>query len=790
MPNALDRLTAALADRYVIERELGAGGMATVYLAQDLKHHRKVAVKVLRPDLAATLGPERFLREIEIAAGLTHPHILPLHDSGEAGGFLYYVMPYVEGESLRDRLTREHQLPVDDALQISREVADALGFAHSYDVVHRDIKPENILLVAGHAVVADFGIARAITAAGGEQLTATGLAVGTPAYMSPEQASGAHRIDGRSDVYSLGCVLYEMLAGEPPYTGPPQAVFAKRLSEPVPHVSTLRETIPQRIEQAITKALAKAPADRFSTTAEFIAELSAPVELDVGRSASDRRRMPRRGIVIGLVGVVTVGVLATVVVRGVRSPGDPAPDLSRLAVLPCTNRMGDPDQDYIPAGVHDELVTALGRIAAVEVKGRSSVLRYRDTAMSPPEIAGELGVGGLVECSVFRVSDDSVRVTAALRDGPRDRQLWSDTYQRGAAEVFLLGSDVARGVAEALQANVTPTERARVAAQPTQSQEALTHYHRGRYFMNRLTEEGIQKGIEHFEQAIALDSTFALAYAGLAEAILLLGDAIGAMPGDIRSVDYMPKARELVLKALDLDRELADGHRLLGWIRWSYDYDYAAAERETRLATELDATSAVAWQYYGLALSVMGRDEDAVVAGRRAIELDPVVPLILSDVSAILNVAGKYHEALETANAAIELDPDLAQAYWTAADVSLLLGNQDQASALYEQAGALSDHPVYLGGLGGAYARLGKRAEALRILEELQQMSSHRYVPPRAFAHVYLGLDSLDPAIDWLIRAAETRDPWVQWDIRDPFNGDLRDHPRYPELLGLLRLER
>ncbi len=234
MSEILEQLKAALTGRYNVERELGAGGMAIVYLAEDVKHHRQVAVKVLRPELAAAIGAERFLREIEISARLQHPHILAVYDSGEAGGFLYYVMPYVEGESLRDRLDRDQQLPLDDALRLAQEVADALSYAHNHDVVHRDIKPENILLSSGHALVADFGIARAITAAGGDRLTQTGLSIGTPAYMSPEQAAGEATVDGRSDIYSLGCVLYEMLAGEPPHTGPnAQAIIAKRLTEPV-----------------------------------------------------------------------------------------------------------------------------------------------------------------------------------------------------------------------------------------------------------------------------------------------------------------------------------------------------------------------------------------------------------------------------------------------------------------------------------------------------------------------------------------------------------------------------
>ncbi|MEE9474010.1 MAG: serine/threonine-protein kinase, partial [Acidimicrobiia bacterium] len=257
MTELLDRLKAALADRYTIKQEIGSGGMATVYLAEDLKHRRQVAIKVLKPDLAAALGSERFLREVEVTANLTHPHILPLYDSGEADGFLYYIMPYIEGETLRERMNREGQLPLDDALQITREVAAALSYAHSHDVIHRDIKPENVLLSAGEAVVADFGIARAITAAGGEHLTETGISIGTPAYMSPEQASGEHKLDGRSDIYSLGCVLYEMLAGEPPYTGPTaQAIVAKKLSEAVPRVSVIREAVPDTVEASVAKALA------------------------------------------------------------------------------------------------------------------------------------------------------------------------------------------------------------------------------------------------------------------------------------------------------------------------------------------------------------------------------------------------------------------------------------------------------------------------------------------------------------------------------------------------------
>ncbi len=292
MTDRIQELNSALDARYEIERELGRGGMATVYLARDVRHDRMVALKVMRPELAAAIGNERFLREIQIAARLHHPHVLALYDSGEAGDFLYYVMPYVEGESLRDRLDRDRQLPIDDALQTAREVADALSYAHSHDVVHRDIKPENILLTSGHALVADFGIARAITAAGGERLTETGLSIGTPSYMSPEQAAGEKTIDGRSDIYSLGCVLYEMLAGEPPHTGPTaQAIIAKRLTEPVPSLRSTRETIPPQTDEALQRALARVPADRFATASEFASAL-APVMISSGATpvAASRRQ--------------------------------------------------------------------------------------------------------------------------------------------------------------------------------------------------------------------------------------------------------------------------------------------------------------------------------------------------------------------------------------------------------------------------------------------------------------------------------------------------------------------
>ncbi|PYO80352.1 MAG: serine/threonine protein kinase [Gemmatimonadetes bacterium] len=364
MADQRERLQAALAGHYTIDRELGHGGMAIVYLAHDVRHDRRVALKVLRPEIAAALGAERFLREIHIAAGLSHPNILPLYDSGDAGGVLYYVMPYVEGESLRDRLTREGPMPLGDALAIATETADALGHAHAHDVVHRDVKPENILLSGGHALVADFGIARAISAAGGDQLTETGMLIGTPAYMSPEQATAQRAVDGRADIYALGCVLYEMLAGAPPFSGPStQAVLARHALDPVPPLRTVRPELPQRLERTVLRALAKTPADRFSTAAELRAALL---------SADAPPARPRA--LIGVLALV-VTLVAGAVYLALRRPASVAPPRS-VAVLPFQNLSTDPSDEYFSTGMSEELTTALGKVDGLRVAAPTSAARF------------------------------------------------------------------------------------------------------------------------------------------------------------------------------------------------------------------------------------------------------------------------------------------------------------------------------------------------------------------------------------------------------------------------------
>src|SRR5437870_2281276 len=430
-------LNAALPGHYVIDRELGRGGMALVYLARDTRHERFVALKTLRPEIAVALGRERFLREIKIAARLQHPNILPVYDSGDAGGTLYYVMPFVEGESLRDRLDREPQLPVDDALQIAHEVAEALAYAHEHDVVHRDIKPENIMLSGGHAIVADFGIARAVSAAGGDKLTQTGLAIGTPAYMPPEQASGSGQVDRRSDIYSLACVLYETLAGQPPFTGPTaQAIMARHSLDAVPRLKIVRDAIPDDLEVVIERALEKVPADRYQTSGEFAKALTAASTGTVSRVTA-ARRPTRSQMIWRRPATAAIGVGTIVLIAGAwllfgrhRNGGGGASSLAqnRVAVLYFSDDSRDSSLGYLADGLTETLIDQLGNINALDVVSRNGVAPFRGRDVPRDSIARALAAGTLVEGEVEPVGPRA-RVTIRLVDGPSGVEVRHQSFE-------------------------------------------------------------------------------------------------------------------------------------------------------------------------------------------------------------------------------------------------------------------------------------------------------------------------------------------------------------------------
>jgi serine/threonine-protein kinase len=652
---AVVALAEALADRYRLERELGHGGMATVWLARDLRHERAVAIKLLRPQLGAVLGAERFLREIRLTANLQHPHILPLLDSGEAGGQFFYVMPYVEGESLRRRLQREGQLPLDEALRLAREVAEALDYAHQQGIVHRDIKPENILLSRGHALVADFGIALAVTQAGGGRLTETGLSLGTPAYMSPEQAMAEPRLDGRSDQYSLACVLYEMLASEPPYTGPTaQAIIAKRLSEPVPHLSTLRE-VPPGVEAAVTRALARSPADRFATVSEFVAALSA---------ATPPRRWKRAAAL-----VVALGLGAWLVARGHRDSGADAPPAGAkmLAVLPFKN-LGAPEDQYFADGLTEEITSRLAAVNGLGVISRTSADQYRNTPKSLRQVGQELSAGYVLEGSVRwekAAGGSRVRVTPQLIRVSDDRHLWADRYDAELADVFKVQGDIAEQVTGALNVALGPTAQGALASRPTKVPEAYDYYLRGQEYSGRrlagigtIEESNFRTAAGLYGQAIGLDSNFALAWAALAR----VHDELFWDYYD-RTDSRLAMEREAAERATHIDSDLPEGHLALGYYYYHGHLDYPAALKEFERARSLKPQDSEVIAAIGYVQRRQGKWAEAMESLRRAAQLDPRSKEIANDMGMAALVTREYQVVDSAAARLRSFNPDLATGY-------------------------------------------------------------------------------------------------------------------------------
>jgi serine/threonine-protein kinase len=787
--------------------------MATVYLARDLKHGRLVAIKLLRPELITALGPERFLREIQLTAGLQHPHILPLLDSGtleDAGGTRpYYVMPYVQGESLRDHLERERQLPVDEAVRITRDVAAALGYAHERGVVHRDIKPENILLSGGQAVLADFGIARALSAAGAERLTETGLALGTPHYMSPEQASGDPRVDGRADIYALGCVLYEMLAGEPPYTGATaQAIIAKRMLEPIPRIRTVRESVPEELERAITRALAKTPADRFGTVAEFASAAAkggasdTPTDRSAGRARRPRVWDDARPRVVRVV-LLLLGVLAVTLVVAIwllrvgdnggttqRSAGTLDGDAQRattIAVLPFEN-LGQADDEYFAAGMTDEVTSRLSAVSTLGLVPRRAAERYAHTDMTMREIGRELGIDYLLVGSVRWAGTGSgsrsVRITLELLRAQDERQLWSTTYDRVIDDIFEVQSDIAGQVIEKLGVTLLEDERSRLSAQPTENHKAYTLYLKGRHFWNKRTEENIQLGLDYFQQAVDLDPGYSLAWVGIADAWIFRGWYSRLAPRET-----FPKAKRAAMMALEFDSTLAEAHASMAHIYLEFDHDWDAAEREYRRAIELNPMYPIAHHWYGGFLSAMGRHEEALQHAETARDLDPLSLIIQTWVGLRYYFAGKYEGAIAEYLKALELDRDFAPAHWHLGWAYVQTGRFKEGISEAKRALAIDGgNLLYLASLGHAYAHAGMENEARATLARLAQASRNQHVSAYHVAVIYIALGDTNTGLDWLERAYDEQSPWIGYLRVDPRVDPVRSHPRFENLLRKTRL--
>jgi serine/threonine protein kinase/tetratricopeptide (TPR) repeat protein len=756
------RLSATLADRYVLERELGRGGMATVYLARDLKHERSVAVKILRLEVVAEIGTQRFLREIKLAAQLNHPHILPLYDSGtvdpeSAPGEAprpFYVMPYVEGDSLRARLSQQGRLPLGDVLRIGGEVADALDYAHRHNIVHRDIKPENILLEEGHALVTDFGVARAITAAGEEGLTVAGLLVGTPAYMSPEQVVGEAELDGRSDIYSLGCVLFEMLAGEPPFSGSTiEAMVARRFIEPPPLLRTLGVEVPEAVEQVISRALCQARADRFPTAAAFAEALA---------------------------------VSATPAATAAVASGSAPHERHAIAVLPFVNLSPERENEYFSDGMAEEIINALAQVKGLRVAARTSSFAFKGKDLDAQTIAHQLKVSSLVEGSVRKIGN-RIRLTAQLVDAVDGYHRWSHTYERTMNDVFALQEELAQAIVSALPLPTGESVGAGLVKPVTENLEAYTLYMKGRYFANKRTMDGLRLATGYFDRASELDPTSAPAQSGLAACWSLRGFEEF---GDLPPREAMPKAKAAALRAIDLDPAGTEARVWLGVVMMLYDWDWEGAEAQFKLATESGLNS-IGHLWYACFLGIMSRHQESIERILQAQALDPLYFPIHQTIARCYAWAGQYDKALEQLRTTQQMEPNHPLSYAWFGRVYLGMGRFQEALTEVQRGMEIAGRlPLLLALAGGAYGELGMDSKAREVLEELRQLSSHRYLSPMFEAFVLGHIGDLDEAFRLYDRAVEERSGLLVFlRVTHEIPSTVRSHPRFAALMEKLRLD-
>lgn len=717
--NAPTRVLATLGEQYRVRRELGAGGMAVVYLADDLKHHRQVAIKVLRPELAAALGADRFLAEIRTTAGLQHPHILPLYDSGEAGGSLYYVMPFVDGESVRDRLEREGSLPIEDALHIARQVADALTYAHAREVIHRDIKPENILLSNGHAYVADFGIARAVSAAGVARLTQAGAAVGTPAYMSPEQAFGEDGVDHGTDLYSLGCLVYEMLTGKPPFEGPtPEAILVRRFTQAPPRVSAQRTDLPASIDVAVYRAMAREATDRFASVARFVEALT-------------------------------------------QTSGTAPSALQSVAVLPFANLSADPEDEFFADGITEEIISTLAQLQGLRVAARTSCFAFKGKNEDLRVVGDRLGVATVLEGSV-RKAGSRLRVTAQLINTADGCHLWSERYDRELTDVFAIQDDIASAIAAKLQIALAGLGSNRPPRTGPGNLEAYELLLKGRVLQTR-RGRSILESLECFERAVVLDP-------GLAEAHALLGDSYRmlAVYGIAPATEMMPRARAAAERALALDAGQVEPLATLANIARTYDWDVPGSEAITARVLARDPSHVRALCEHALCLALPeGTPADmerALHDLRKARRIDPLNAWVAAIHTFCLGFAGRLDDALAEARHAVELDAENFTARWSLVLTLAACARHDEALVAAEPALMMSGrHPRILAEVAGVHAARGDRDAAESVYQEIRLRARTGYVGWSEQGVVAAAAGHLNEARTLVARGVEARETYLMF---------------------------
>jgi eukaryotic-like serine/threonine-protein kinase len=781
-----------LVGHYRIESLIGVGGMGEVYLARDERLGRRVALKFLPKRLTSDkMQLSRFESEARAASALNHPNILTVYEIGTEGDRQFIATEFIEGVTLRASLA-DGRINSSDALGIAVQVASALTAAHEAGVVHRDIKPENIMLRPdGYAKVLDFGIAKlaegrpalehhelATTAA---LQTRPGLVLGTARYMSPEQARG-QKVDARSDIWSLGVVLYEMVAGIPPFPGEtPSDCIASILMKEPPPLSGVLPDVPLKLEEILQKALRKDREERYQTTRELLRDLhTLKGEMELAGPA-------RGGVIVRQIKRHKRGVLlmSAILAAGAFAysfffvaPRPPTNEKS-IAVLPFENLSEEKSSAYFADGIQDEILTRLSKIADLKVISRTSTQRYKHTSQSSSQIGHQLGVANLLEGSVQK-ENDQVRVNVQLITAANDAHLWAETYDRKLTDIFGVESDIATTIAKTLQATLTGAEKAAIAKRPTANREVYELYLKGRFFWNKRTAADLRKAIEYFNQALDKEPGYAPAYAGLTDAYLILSQYGAASPAD-----SFPQAIAAAKKAIELDDTLAEAHTSLACSLAYYDFDFEQSVKEFERAIQLNPNYATAhhWLSNGV-LSALGQFDRAIAEGKRAVELDPLSLVINTDLGQDLFYARRYDEAIVYLRKTIEMDPRFYFAHWVLGTALQLKGQLNEAVAEYSKAVELNDDPSVLALLGQAYARAGRQDEAQKILARLSEEAKSRYVQAYSFVLMYLALGDKERAIDEMERAYRERDANVAQIRTDPMLDDLRGNPRFEVLVN------